>query len=158
VTEQKSVPIYTGVTLNKEAGFGLWMPSDWHKTKLTAEHNGLLFSPDPDEINTGLLAEKRKLKYKVKVDDLPVLREAFMDGIKALPGVEIEMQDESLTKGISFFEARFTFLDGDVRRKRWIRNIYWNRANDVVIAQGKTVEDFDHWLPMFYNTMMNIQV
>lgn len=159
MTEQPILqPEYTGVNATTDAGYGLWIPSDWAKTKLTGDHKGMLYMPDPTDINTGLLAEKRKFKFKVKADDLPALRDAFVDGIKALPGVEIEMQDENFTQGISFVEARFSFLDGEIRRKRWIRNIYWNRTNFITIAQGRTVEVFDFWMPMFYNIMMNIQV
>ena len=81
-------------------------------------------------------------------------------GVYALPGIEIEegSQSEFLTKGMSFFELRFTFLEGDTRRKRWIRNIYWGRRNYLLIAQGRTPEDFDHWLPMFYNIMLSAVV
>jgi len=83
-----------------------------------------------------------------------------MAGIKALDGVEIEAGSEAeyLTHSLSFFEVRFTFLEGGVRRKRWIRNIYWGKNNYVLIAQGRTPEDFDYWLPMFYNIMMTAVV
>ena len=155
--EQKKRPVYTGMKQHIDrAGFVLWLPSDWHEFKLKGGHRGVLYSPYPDDFNTGLLAEKRKLKVKVNESDLPTLREAFMAGIKALDGVEIEAgsEDEYLTHSLSFFEVRFTFLEGGVRRKRWIRNVYWGRNNYVLIAQGRTPEDFDYWLPMFYNIMM----
>jgi hypothetical protein len=141
-------------------GFSLWLPSDWHKFELTGDHKGVIFSPYPDDFNTGFFAEKRKLRVKVKQEDLPVLREGFMDGVKALPGVEIEegSVDEYISKRLSFFEIRFTFLEGDIRRKRWVRNIYWNRNNYLLIAQGRTPEDYDHWQPMFYFIMMNASV
>jgi len=143
-----------------EAGFVIWVPSDWHEFKLQGEYQGVLYSPYPDDFNTGLLTEKRKLKIKVKPDDLPILREAFMDGIRALDGVEIDEDsyDEYLTKGLSFFEIRFSFLEGGVRRKRWIRNVYWGKNNYILIAQGRTPEDFDYWLPMFFNIMLTVVV
>jgi hypothetical protein len=139
-----------------KAGFAIWVPSDWHEFELQGDHKGVLFSPYPDDFNTGLLAEKKKLKVKVKRDDLPTLRKAFMEGIRALDGVEIEEGsiDEYITDTMSFFEVRFSFLEGGVRRKRWIRNIYWDRNNYILIAQGRTPEDFDYWLPMFFNIMM----
>jgi len=154
--EKKGRPAYTGnIQHNDRVGISLWLPNDWHKFDLTGEHKGVLFSPYPDDINTGFLAEKHKLGVKVRQEDLPALRESFMAGVKALPGVEIESESEYLTKTLSFFEVRFTFLEGEHRRKRWIRNIYWNRRQYVLIAQGRTPEDFDYWLPMFYNIMMN---
>jgi hypothetical protein len=161
VTEEKPKPFYTGMKQHAdEAGFALWLPSDWHQFELQGNMKGVLFSPYPDDFNTGLLAEKKKLKVKVKSDDLPILREAFMEGIRSLEGVEIEEGSvaEHLSNTLSFFEVRFSFLDGGVRRKRWIRNIYWGRNNYVLIAQGRTVEDFQYWLPMFYNIMMTVIV
>ncbi len=160
MTENKqSGPVYTGMKNHvEEAGFSMWVPSDWRQYKLEEGRQGVLYSPYADDFNTAIFLEKRKLKVHVDESDLPTLREGFIAGIKALPGVEIEMQDEFLTKTLSFFEARFTYLEGDVRRKRWIRNIYWGKNNYILIAQGRTPEDFDHWLPMFYNTMMNTTV
>lgn len=155
--EEKPRPVYTGMKQYvDEAGFAIWVPSDWHEFKLQGDHKGVLFSPYPDDFNTGLLAEKKKLKVKVKRDDLPTLRKAFMEGIRALDGVEIEEGsiDEHITDTLSFFEVRFSFLEGGVRRKRWIRNIYWGRNNYILIAQGRTPEDFDYWLSMFFNIMM----
>ncbi len=154
-------PQYTGMKQHTDpSGFAFWLPSDWYRYNLKEGHKGVLYSPYSDDINTGIFAEKHRLKVHVDQSDLPVLREAFMDGIKALPGVEIEPESvtESLSKTFSFFEARFTFLEGDARRKRWIRNIYWGKSNVVFIAQGRTAEEFDHWLPMFFNIMMTINV
>lgn len=143
---------------NDPVGIALWLPDDWHQFNLKDGHKGVLFSPYTDDVNTGILAEKHRLNLKVNKKDLPALREGFMNGIKALPGVEIESEDEFLSDGINFFEVRFTFLDGEIRRKRWIRNIYWGKSNYILIAQGRTPEDFEYWLPMFYNIMMNSHV
>ena len=155
--EEKPRPVYTGMKQHTDkAGFAIWVPSDWHEFELQGDHKVVLFSPYPHDFNTGLLTEKKKLKVKVKRDDLPTLRKAFMEGIRALDGVEIEEGsiDEFITDTMSFFEVRFSFLEGGVRRKRWIRNVYWGRNNYILIAQGRTPEDFEQWLPMFFNIMM----
>jgi len=76
----------------------------------------------------------------------------------ALPGIEIETQEETVTPTLIALEARFTFLDGEVRRRRWVRNIYWGNGQLVLVAQGATAEEFDYWLPMFYNTMMTVEI
>lgn len=154
---QKPLPSYTGLKMYAvRSGFAIWVPSDWYQYELKDKRKGVLFSPYPDDFNTGFLVEKHKLKVKITRDDLPILSEAFMGGIKALDGVEIEegTVSEYLTDTLSFFEVRFTFLEGEIRRKRWIRNVYWGKNNYVLIAQGRTPEDFDYWLPMFYNTML----
>jgi hypothetical protein len=153
-------PVYTGMTLHpsEKGGFAIWLPSDWHKTELKPKHVGMLFSPYADDINTCLLAEKHKLKVKVKPGDVDILREGFMEGLMALPGIEIESKEESLSDTIQVFDVRYTFLEGEERRKRWMRSIYWGNAQLVLIAQGRTVEDFEYWLPMFYNSMTTTQV
>jgi hypothetical protein len=161
VTEEKQEgPFYTGMTnhYDKKGGYSLWLPSDWRKIKLNKGHIGMMFSPYPDDINTSILSEKHKLKYKVTVEDLPVLREGFEQGVLALPGVEVELFDHSYSDSINVFDARFTFLEGEIRRKRWARNIYWGEGQLVIIAQGRTVEDFEYWLPMFYNTISTCSI
>ena len=153
-------PAYVGMKLyhDDKGGYGVWLPSDWTQFKLRRHHRGFLFSPYKDDSNTSLLVEKRMLKVSVTPDDMDVLREGFHQGIKDLPGVEIESQDESLSDSVNLFEARFTFLEGENRRKRWVRNVYWGNGQLIMIAQGRTVEDFEYWLPMFYNTMTTAQL
>jgi hypothetical protein len=153
-------PAYTGMKAyrDQENGYTVWVPSDWHKFDLTKPHRGMMFSPYNDDINTCMLFEKHHLKYKIKEDDLPVLREGFTKGILDLPGVEIESQLESLSETVNLFEARFSFLEGENRRKRWVRNIYWGDGQLVCIGQGRTVEDFEYWLPMIYNSFVTLSV
>ena len=85
---------------------------------------------------------------------MPFLREAFQQGILELQGAEIESLDENLIQTINVFEARFTFMDGEAKRKRWVRNIYWSEGQLILVAQGRDEKDYDYWLPMFYKTMV----
>lgn len=153
-------PAYTGMKCyrDEKGGYAIWVPSDWYQFPLKRKIRGFLFSPYKDDLNTSLLVEKRTLKYATTEKDMPFLREAFTQGILALPGAEIESQDESISSSISLFDARFTFLEGEMRRKRWVRNIYWAEAQLIMIAQGRDVQDFEYWLPMFYNTMTTTQI
>jgi hypothetical protein len=153
-------PAYIGMTLHHDdkGGYSVWLPSDWIEYKLRRHHRGMLFSPYKDDINTSFMVEKRRLKVKITSEDIDILREGFQQGIQDLPGVEIESQNESLSDSINFFEARFTFLEGENRRKRWVRNIYWGEGQLILIAQGRTVEDFEYWLPMFYNTITTAEI
>ena len=153
-------PAYTGVALHndKRGGFSVWVPSDWHEIKLKRNHRGFLFSPYPDDFNTSILMEKKKLKVQVTLEDIDLLRDSFHQDIRSLPGVEIELLDEKLTESIIVFDARFTFLEGEKRRKRWVRNVYWGEGQLIVIAQGRTPEDYDYWLPMFFNTITTTQI
>ncbi len=153
-------PVYTGMTAYRDnkGGYEIWLPSDWTQTKLKPKHNGMLFSPKNDDFDTSLLIEKHTLKYKVTAEDIPMLIESFHEGMLALPGIEVESTEESLSGTINVFDARFTFLEGEYRRKRWVRNIYWGEGQLVLIAQGRTPEDFEYWLPMFYNSIITTSI
>lgn len=153
-------PVYRGVKgyHDKKAGFKVWVPSEWVSTKLKRGHRGMLFSPYADDYNTSLLVEKRNLRYKATENDIPMMLESFHESIKALPGVEIEKTEEDFSASINIFDARFTFEEEGARRKRWVRNIYWGDGQLVMIAQGRTPEDFEYWLPMFYNIMVTAEL
>jgi hypothetical protein len=153
-------PVYKGMVGHRDVpgGFEVWVPSDWTQTRLKPDHYGMLFSPYKDDFNTSLLIEKHTLKYSVTADDIPMLLEAFKEGMMALPGIEVESTEETLSNTINVFDARFTFLEGDQRRKRWVRNIYWGTGQLVMIAQGRTPEDYDYWLPMFFNSMTTTNI
>ena len=152
-------PAYTGMTCHRDkGGYAVWLPSDWVQFELKRSHHGFLFSPYKDDLNTSILIEKRTLKYVTTEKDMPLLREAFQQGILALPGAEIESQDEDLSKTINVFDARFTYLDGENRRKRWVRNIYWGEGQLILVAQGRDVKDYEYWLPMFYNIMVTTEL
>ena len=144
------------------SGFSLWVPSDWYKFVLTGGREGVLFSPYPANIQTSFLAERHCLGDSMKESDLPALRNQFTAGIMALEGVEIEegSYDEFFVSKRSFysFEIRFTYIENGMRRKRWVRDIYWGDDNFIFFAQGRTPEEYDYWQPMFYQIMVNLNV
>lgn len=149
-------PAYVGVKCHHDdkGGYSVWIPSDWYQLKLKRNVQGFLFSPYKDDLNTSLLVQKKKLKYVTTEKDMPFLRDSFKEGVLALPGAELEFWDEKISSTINVFDARFTYLDGEVKRKRWVRNIYWGEGQLILVAQGKDPETFDYWMPMFYNIMM----
>jgi len=159
MTEKRGNPIYTGVTkhADNESGYAIWLPSDWTKFEMKKDHRGWIFSPYKEHFNTSFTVEKIKLKYEAEPKDLPILQKGFEEGIKALPGVEIESIKGEALKYFVILEARFTFLEGETRRKRWVKTLYWGNGQLLLIAQGETPEDFDYWLPMFFNTMMTLE-
>ncbi len=158
--EKREGPFYTGMYthIDKAGGYSLTLPTDWHKIPLRKKIVGMMFSPYPDDINTSILAQKHILKYRVETDDLILLRDSFEAGIKALPGVEIEKFDATYSDSVNLFDAIYTFTEGEARRKRWTRNIYWAEAQLVIVAQGRTPEDYEYWLPMFFNTITTCKI
>lgn len=153
-------PRYEGVQKYRaeKDGYALWLPSNWHRFEMGKGHRGVIFSPYADDLNTSFSAEKHVLKFKVKKEDVPVLRQGFESGLHSLNGVEIESLEEVIEPKVVAFDARLTFIEGEQRRRRWVRTLYAGEAQLVLIAQGRTVEDFEHWLPMFFNTMMTLEI
>lgn len=153
-------PSFIGMSLysDAEGGFSVWLPRTWQKRELNPGHQGMLFSPDANELNTFFLVENRTLEVEVTKKDVGTLREGFKQGLMSLPGIEILSNDETLADEMQLFDAIYTFLEGEERRIRWMRCLYWGKRQLIFIAQGRTQEDFEHWLPMLYKTMMTPQI
>lgn len=151
---------YNGIRkyIDKEGGYSLWVPKDWREIPMTNGHHGVIFTPHKDDFDTSFAAEKQTLPFKISMKDMQIARKGFEDGLASLPEVEIESQDESFTKTLKIFDARVTFVEDGVRRKRWVRTAYWGEGQLTMIAQGATVEEFEYYEGMFYNTMMTIEL
>lgn len=148
-------PVYTGIKkyVDQEGGYAVWLPHDWRKLDMTGDHKGWIFTPYPDHYDTCFTCEKYTLEYKTTPEDLDILTEGFIAGINQLQDVNIEETRYDTGKMVIILEAKFTFTENGQRRKRWVKSMYWGEANLVLIAQGATVEDYEYWLPMLFNTM-----
>jgi hypothetical protein len=151
-------PHYTGLIkyTSEQDGYALWLPSDWHSFEMSEGRHGMIFSPHPSLPTAAFSVEKAILPYNVSKEDLPLVREGFQKGLANLPGVLIETQDEIVEDIILALDARLTFLDQGQTKKRWIRIIYAGEAQLTLIAEGAPPEEFEYWLPMFYNIMMTM--
>ncbi len=151
---------YTGMHkhIDKEGGYALWLPSDWRKIPMGEGHHGAIFTPHRDRYDTSFAAEKHILPFKVSEQDVEILREGFQAGLESLPEVEIESQKETITKTFKILEARLTFAEDGMRRKRWVRTAYWGEGQLTLIAQGANEEEFAYYEGMFYNTMMTVEI
>jgi len=160
ISENSPYPVYTGATeyVNREGAYGIWYPSNWRQIDMTGDHKGAIFAPFPDHIDTCIAVEKIMLPYKVVHGDLPTLRQGLKEGLDALPGIEIESFEESLPGTMVLVDVKYSFLEGEAQRKRWLRVLYWAEAQLNVIAQGQSVKDYEFWMPVFFNTMMTIDL
>lgn len=157
MAETKDMHKYTGMQkfTDTEGGYSLWIPAGWKHLKLGNRGTVHFFTPYPDRDDTGFTAEKRQLEFKVKSDDLPVLKEGFVSGINLLSNVEIEMVSDTITDEMLGVEAKFSFKEEGQTRKRWTRVIYSGTSLLILTAQGATPEEYDQFLPMFFNIMMS---
>jgi hypothetical protein len=171
MTEKRERPAYTGMHKHQdfEAGYGVWLPSDWHRIDLQEGHQGVIYSPYPYDpqvapedqacYQTCFFIEKHKLDLSVRAKDFDIIQKGFLEGIQALPEVEIKSHDESIgTAGVVLLDARYTYVENGLRRMRWTRVTYWGNGQLTMIAQAADEDEFAYWEGMFYNTMMTIEL
>ena len=151
-------PAFKGLTWYREEFFSFFIPNDWQKVEWSDEREGILFVPSSDDGLTLFAVEVNDLGTLVTPDDLPYLSMAFLDGIKRLPEGKIESKKEDVTVNLIQLEAKYTFLEDGDKRKRWVRVLYHETRQITFTAQGKSVEAYHYWLPMFFEAMMTAKV
>jgi hypothetical protein len=154
----KTKPAFKGLSWYREQYFSFFIPIDWQKTNWQDDRQGIIFSPVLEDNHTLFAVEVNDLGTTVTSDDLPHLSKGFLDGIKGLPDRKIESKKEAVTGKMLQLEAKYTFLENEQTRKRWVRVLYHETRQVTITAQGATIEAFDYWLPMFYEAMMTINV
>jgi hypothetical protein len=118
---------------------------------------GVIYTPDPSDTYTNFSIEARDLGTTTEAGDLGALRTGFLRGLRSFRRSRIESEEAEAIGRLTTMEARHTYLDGGgrrgVRRKRWVRLLYQGSTQVRLVAQGATVERFDYWLPMFFESM-----
>ena len=109
----------------------------------------MLFAPDPVDTSTSLSVEVRDLGTQVTPDDLPDLRQAFLDGLDAVPGSSIEQQQSFANEYAIGIDAVQTYDEDGARRKRWIKLLYKGSTQARIIAQAPSVEEYERLRPLF---------
>jgi len=153
-------PRYRGNYKNVDAqgGYSIWINSEWHRSEMGNDHHGAIYRPVIEDPNTFISTEKVMLDYAVTMDDIPILREGFQAGLNRLEGLEIESQDETITETLKMFQAVFTFVEDGVRRKRWLRVVFWGDGELIMMAQGSSPQEYAYWKAMFYNSLMTVEI
>lgn len=155
---KKSTPSFKGLTWYREQYFSFYIPIDWHKVDWQDERKGIIYVPDTTDAHTLFAVQVNDLGLVVTVDDLPYLYSGFLDGIKQLPEHKIELKQDTVVDKMIQLEAKYTFLEDGETRKRWVRVLYHQTRQITITAQGKTVEAYHYWLPMFNEAMMTLNV
>jgi hypothetical protein len=139
-----------------EFHFVLLVPDGWQRLDLHGSRSGVFYAPDPHGLLTGLAIEAQDLGTPVQAADLAALRNGLLAGARTLSGCTIEHHETEVIDELLTLEARFTFYDGVIVRKRWVRLLYQGRNQVRLIAQGATVEAFASWEPMFFEAMRTV--
>ena len=154
----KERPAFKGLLWQHSQYYSFFRPNDWHEFQWTDGHEGVIFGPDADDPLTVFAVELSDLGMTTTPDDHDDLDAGFMDGIRHLPGSEIDEHETWVQGSIICLAAKYTYLDDGIRRKRWVRAFYQDNRQIVMTAQGATVEAYDYWLPMFYECMMTTKI
>ncbi len=149
-------PSFTGLVAHRDLTYhySFFVPEGWHCLDVDDDtENGVFYAPALDDPRTGFSAEARDLETTITEADLPALRAGFLSGLRKMPRSVIEFHEAEAVGALITMEARHTYRDGDVTRKRWVRLLYQGTIQVRLIAQGATVEAFNYWLPMFFESM-----
>ncbi|MFN8635491.1 MAG: hypothetical protein U0893_16720 [Chloroflexota bacterium] len=131
-------------------GYTIRRPEVWHARPLDVDGgHGVVYTPDPDSLDTMISVEIRDLGTVVWQRDLRDIEAGFLNGLRAVPGSTIERHEAYANEFAIGVDAVQTFQDGDVVRKRWVRLLYKKSRQARVIAQGATVEEYDRLRPLF---------
>ncbi len=158
VTTKDTSPKFKGLHWYREQYFSLFVPIDWPRNPWPDGRMGVLFSPSTQDSMTMLGVEVKDLGFEFQAEDKDELMAGFTEGIEALPEASIEEQKNWVVGKLICLEAKYTYLDGESKRKRWTRVFYDKTRQLSFIAQGSSPEAFDYWLPMFYEAMMMSRV
>lgn len=158
MSDIKNKPSFKGLTWYRDQYYSLFVPQDWKQVSRPDDRHGIIFLPVANDVHTLYSIDVIDLETQITSDDLPYLSMGFLDGIKNLPERRIESKDEGVAGKLVKLQAKYTFFEDGETRKRWVRVFYLGTRQITAVAQGKTVEDYDYWLPMFFEAMMTINV
>jgi hypothetical protein len=155
LTQPASRPRFTGLLLHREPplGYSFFVPDGWHRVDLLAEGASVRYAPSADDPFTGFSALGRDLGVEIAPRDLRDLRAGFLRGLRQAPRSRVKLLDAAAIGRLITLEAHHTYRDGENVRKRWVRLLYQGTVQVTLVAQAATVEAFDYWLPMFYESM-----
>jgi len=153
-------PAFTGLQLHndKKWRFSFWFPHEWHSYPFPKKREGVAYGPFADDPSTSFSVEVTPLDTVVTADDLEPLYEGFIEGLQRLPDMSIEWQDKWAVAALTGLEAKYTFTEQGVTRKRWIRLLYEGKRQFLAVAQGATVKDYAYWEPMLYECMATLKI
>jgi hypothetical protein len=150
-------PIH-GLLWHRDEHFSFFVPIDWQRSGWDDGRIGVLYYPVPDDPQTVFAVEEKDLGMAISPGDLDRLDAEFVDTIEQLPEGESESHDKAVVGEQMQLEYKYTFREGCVMRRRWVRVFFLGTHETTMTAQGSTLDLYDYWLPWFFEAMATAQV
>ena len=155
-------PTFKGLEVYRHLGhrFSLLYPEGWARAKVPRAHGGgVVFTVDPDDRDTSLLVQSRKLPSRVEPGDLDALRDGLVEGIGQLPDALLLTSEAEAVGSLLTAEAQHTYRDPEsgASRKRWVRLLCQGNVQISIVAQGSSPDKFAYWVPMFTTVMRTVK-
>jgi hypothetical protein len=151
-------PPIKGLLWHRDERFSFFVPIDWQRSDWEDGRTGVLYHPVPDDPQTVFAVELKDLGMAISPEDLDRLDAEFVDTIEQLPEGEIESHDKAVVGEQMQIEYKYTFREGCVMRRRWVRVFYLGIHETTMTTQGSTLDLYDYWLPWFFEAMATAQV
>ncbi|MBX2999699.1 MAG: hypothetical protein KF893_14365 [Caldilineaceae bacterium] len=153
-------PATKGLALYKDnyLGFSFFHPEEWHQFNWLDGRRGVLYGPVFNDNSTIFAVAVQDLGIRVNTRDLKDLHMGFISGIGRLANSQIEWQNQWQSGDQIGMEARYSFIEGDAKRKRWVRVLYQDTRQFTLTVQVAHAAEFDEWLPMFHQSMMTFRI
>ncbi|MBI1295959.1 hypothetical protein GC175_13480 [bacterium] len=150
----------SGLALHNDRylGFSLMYPSAWHQFQWLDGRRGVLYGPVFNDNSTIFAVAIQDLGIVVNQRDVKDLHVGFIAGIGRLDESRIETQRQWQSGVQIGMEARYTFREGEIVRKRWVRVFYQDTRQLTITAQAATQDEFAHWLSTFQTAMNNFRI
>ncbi len=163
MSDPKSDPrrILRGLQVHRDTAwnYSFWRPLGWYRHDMQDRY-GFIYSPGPDP-RTGFYISVRDLSDEldgpVTEEDLPVLHDGLMEGLKQLPDCKV-IYEKEISKGFALgFEVMLTFTQEGEQYKRLLRLLYNDRQEFLIYGQGTPPSEYDVFHDTFefmYNTFV----
>lgn len=157
-TPHKQYPAVQGLTWHRTQYYSFFLPMNWHPFSWANDREGQIYGPDSNDSSTVFAVDMIDLGTPITDQDFDILAEGFFGTIEQLPACAIEARHQKAIGRLFELEAKYTFQEQAKTRKRWTRVFYHETRQVTMTAQGSTHEQYDHWLPWFFEAMITAKV
>jgi hypothetical protein len=151
-------PPIQGLLWYRDELFSFFIPIGWQQSDWDDGRAGVLYHPVPDDPQTVFAVDVTDLGMVISPEDLDRLDADFLDAIEQLPDAEIESHDKAIVGEQMRLDYKYTYREGCVVRRRWVRVFFLGAHETTMTAQGSSLDLYDYWLPWFFEAMATAQV